>query len=70
MNVYGLNGSELMWCYPLGQAAPKTRDKRKREFNCQFMQECIALQSRGLRIVLVQHLAGDEGLPPAQAGTG
>ncbi|RPD67176.1 hypothetical protein L226DRAFT_549800 [Lentinus tigrinus ALCF2SS1-7] len=53
LNVYALNGSEFMWRDPLGQAAPKTRNERKREFNRLLMQECIALQQRGLRVVLI-----------------
>ncbi|PIL37138.1 hypothetical protein GSI_00830 [Ganoderma sinense ZZ0214-1] len=53
LNVYGLNGSEFMWRDPLGQAAPKTRNERKREFNRLLMQECIGLQRQGLRVVLV-----------------
>lgn len=53
LNVYALNGSEFMWRDPLRQAAPKTRNERKREFNTLLMQECMALQSRGLRVVLI-----------------
>lgn len=53
VNVYALNGSEFMWRDPLGQAAPKTRNERKREFNRLLMQECVALQQRGLRVVLI-----------------
>ena len=53
VNVYALNGSEFMWRDPLGQAAPKTRNERKREFNRLLMQECVALKQRGLRVVLI-----------------
>ncbi|TBU40114.1 hypothetical protein BD309DRAFT_927740 [Dichomitus squalens] len=53
VNVYALNGSEFMWRDPLGRAAPKTRNERKREFNRLLMQECIALRQRGLRVVLI-----------------
>ncbi|TFK89818.1 hypothetical protein K466DRAFT_544538 [Polyporus arcularius HHB13444] len=53
LNIYALNGSEFMWRDPLGQAEPKTRNERKREFNRLLMEECIALQKRGLRVVLI-----------------
>ena len=42
-----------MWRDPLGQATPKTRNERKREFNRLLMQECMGLQCRKLRVVLV-----------------
>ncbi|KAI0771614.1 Endonuclease/exonuclease/phosphatase [Trametes elegans] len=53
VNVYALNGSEYMWRDPLGRAAPKTRNERKREFNRLLMEECRAIQQRGLRLVLI-----------------
>ncbi|OJT03782.1 hypothetical protein TRAPUB_5604 [Trametes pubescens] len=53
VNVYALNGSEYMWRDPLGHAAPKTRNERKREFNRLLLEECVALQRRGLRLVLI-----------------
>ncbi|KAI0750792.1 Endonuclease/exonuclease/phosphatase [Daedaleopsis nitida] len=53
VNVYALNGSEFMWRDPLGEAAPKTRNERKREFNRLLMLECKAMQQRGLRVVLI-----------------
>ena len=53
VNVYGLNGSEFMWRDPLGIAALKTRNERKRDFNRLLMEECIAMQQRGLRLVLI-----------------
>ena len=53
VNVYALNGSEFMWRDPLGAAPPKTRNERKREFNRLLLGECLGLQRRGLRVVLV-----------------
>ncbi|CDO75574.1 hypothetical protein BN946_scf184858.g14 [Trametes cinnabarina] len=53
VNVYALNGSEYMWRDPLGQATPKTRNERKREFNRLLMEECRAMQRRGLHLVLI-----------------
>ncbi|KAI0832406.1 Endonuclease/exonuclease/phosphatase [Trametes gibbosa] len=53
VNVYALNGTEYMWRDPLGRAALKTRNERKREFNRLLMEECAALRLRGLRLVLV-----------------
>ncbi|KAI0375626.1 DNase I-like protein [Pilatotrama ljubarskyi] len=53
VNVYALNGSEYMWRDPLGRAPPKTRNERKREFNRLLMEECRAMQQRGLRLVLI-----------------
>ena len=53
VNVYALNGSEYMWRDALGRSPPKTRNERKREFNQLLMEECRAMQARGLRLVLV-----------------
>ncbi|KAI9001023.1 Endonuclease/exonuclease/phosphatase [Trametes punicea] len=53
VNVYALNGSEYMWRDPLGRSSPKTRNERKREFNRLLMEECRAMQRRGLRLVLI-----------------
>ncbi|PCH41033.1 DNase I-like protein [Wolfiporia cocos MD-104 SS10] len=53
VNVYALNGSEYMWRDALGQSAPKTRNERKREFNRLLLDECRAMQARGLRLVLI-----------------
>ncbi|KAI0677610.1 hypothetical protein C8Q78DRAFT_961708 [Trametes maxima] len=63
VNVYALNGSEYMWRDPLGHAAPKTRNERKREFNELLLAECAALRARGLRIVLI----GDFNIALAKA---
>lgn len=53
VNVYALNGSEYMWRDAMGRSPPKTRNERKREFNQLLMEECRAMQARGLRLVLV-----------------
>ncbi|CCM01599.1 uncharacterized protein FIBRA_03659 [Fibroporia radiculosa] len=53
INVYALNGSEFMWRDPLGKVPPKTRNERKREFNQLLLEECRAMQARGLRLVLI-----------------
>lgn len=53
VNVYALNGSEYMWRDAFGRCPPKTRNERKREFNQLLMEECRAMQVRGLRLVLV-----------------
>ncbi|KZT12462.1 uncharacterized protein LAESUDRAFT_688987 [Laetiporus sulphureus 93-53] len=52
VNVYALNGSEYMWRDLTLKSAPKTRNERKREFNRLLLQECRAMQERGLRLVL------------------
>ncbi|KAI0347284.1 DNase I-like protein [Trametopsis cervina] len=53
VNVYALNGSEYMWKDPTGVNLPKTRNERKREFNRLLLKECRAMQTRGLRLVLI-----------------
>ncbi|KAH9951597.1 hypothetical protein B0H21DRAFT_684345 [Amylocystis lapponica] len=53
LNVYALNGSEYMWRDSRGIAAPKTRNERKREFNRLLLEECRAMQARGLLLVLI-----------------